>query len=73
MSEEELLLCKRCKKMYMLTKIDYFNHIKVCKGINPDSPIGITWMSWPPSPQKEQGKSIEIKTTISKIRPKTRG
>tara|TARA_B100000579_G_scaffold92685_1_gene73269 strand:- start:280 stop:414 length:135 start_codon:yes stop_codon:yes gene_type:complete len=44
--------------------------MKVCKGIDPDAPIGITWMKWPPVLKKKSSSPTICIETV--MRPVTR-
>ena len=71
----ESFLCKKCKQLLTpMTKLQFFEHIKICKGIDPDAPIGVTFHKWPPSPNRAEKphQTILIGPTIHK-RPVTRG
>lgn len=72
----ESFLCKKCKQLLTpMTKLNFFEHIKTCKGIDPDAPLGVTFHKWPPSPNHldTPPRTIVIETTIHKKRPVTRG
>lgn len=70
MSDRELRLCFKCKQLLDHTGLEHFEHMKMCKGIDPNAPIGITWMKWPPPLEKKSySPTICIETVM---RPVTR-
>ena len=72
----ESFLCKKCKQLLTpMTKLNFFEHIKSCKGIDYSAPLGVTFYKWPPSPNQRDmpPRTIVIETTIHKKRPVTRG
>lgn len=72
----ESMLCKKCKQLLSpLTKLQFFEHIKICDGIDHSQPLGVTFYKWPPSPNHgdKPQKTIEIGVTIHRKRPVTRG
>lgn len=72
MNDEQSFICPGCKKMFLNTAIDNFDHVRQCNGPNPDSPIGITWFKWPPSPNKKTSPVQTIGPYFIKKRPVTR-
>ena len=58
-----------------MTKLNFFEHIKTCKGIDPDAPLGVTFHKWPPSPNHGDTapRTIVIGPSIRAKRPVTRG
>lgn len=73
MSEDKDFICPACKKMFTTKAIEYFDHVKKCNGPNPESPIGITWLKWPPSPKKHHTPIKTFSPYFVKKRPVTRG
>ena len=71
----ESFLCKKCKQLLTpMTKLQFFEHIKICKGIDPDAPLGVTFHKWPPSPnQHEKPHQTVVIGPTFRQRPVTRG
>ena len=72
----ESFLCKKCKQLLSpMTKIHFFEHIRTCKGIDPDEPMGVTYFQWPPSPNHSEKSppTLVIQPVVVQARPKTRG
>ena len=72
----ESFLCKKCKQLLSpMTKIQFYDHIRTCKGIDPNEPLGVTFMKWPPSPSHldTSPPALVIEPVILKVRPQTRG
>lgn len=71
----ESFLCKKCKQLLTpMTKLNFFEHIKSCKGIDADAPLGVTFHKWPPSPNRQEKphQTIVIGPSFQE-RPQTRG
>ena len=61
----ESFLCKKCKQLLSpMTKIQFFEHIRTCKGIDPDEPMGVTYFKWPPDSPQNQAPSRHIGITF---------
>ena len=72
----ESFLCKKCKQLLSpMTKLNFFEHIKTCDGIDHNQPLGVTFFEWPPPANYRDKplKTIEIGVTIHRKRPVTRG
>jgi len=72
----ESYLCKKCKQLLSpMKRIQFFEHIRTCKGIDPNEPIGVTYFQWPPSPTHldTSPPTVEIGPVMLRVRPKTRG
>ena len=72
----ESFLCKKCKQLLSpMTKLNFFEHIKTCDGIDHNQPLGVTFFEWPPpaNHMEKPHKTIEIGVTIHRKRPVTRG
>ena len=72
----ESFLCKKCKQLLSpMTKLQFFEHIKICDGIDHSQPLGVTFYKWPPSPSHlgSSPPTLVIEPVMMKARPQTRG